>query len=356
MKIKEIKTQLIPIQLNAPFKTALREVNAVDVIRVKIYFDNGVVGIGEAAPTKAITGDTEASILKTINESFSPFLIGKEVDGELTILDEMKQLVSGQTSPKAAMDIALFDGLAKAAKQPLYRYLGGNTPQLTTDFTISIASRKKMVADGVAKVNDGFTSLKIKLGLDDVAEEVAKIRCMNEALEGKIPFRIDANQGWTKEEAVQILAEWQDIPIDFVEQPVKAHDFAALKYVTERSTIPIMADESLFGFTDAKKLLEEQCCDLLNIKLMKSSGIKEAIQIFQLAQHYRIPCMVGSMIEGYGGMAAAAHFAVGMKDMAYCDLDVPFMWQQTADLAEKSGLHIRPGNLVLTDGIGLGIK
>lgn len=356
MKIKDVQTEICPIKLNAPFKTALREVQEVAVIRVKIIFDNGIIGIGEAAPTKAITGDTETSILAAIEETFKPFLIGQKVTAALTLLEEMFALLPKNTSPKAAIDIALHDALAKAAGLPLYKYLGGITPEIATDFTISIGSRKTMVHEAVKKVDAGFSSLKIKLGLDDVAEEVAKIRSINEALSGKIPFRIDANQGWTKEEAVQILREWQDIPIDFVEQPVSASDFSGLKYVTERSSIPIMADESLFGFQDAEKLITEKCCDLINIKLMKSCGIKEGSKIYQLAQKNGIGCMVGSMIEGYAGMAAAAHFAAGCTNIRYVDLDVPFMWETTHLSPAQTGMEIEAGKLHLLDKPGLGVE
>lgn len=356
MKITDLQTQIIPIQLNAPFKTALREVTAVDVVRVLIHFDNGTVGIGEAAPTKVITGDTEESILRAINEVFKPFLLGKEIDESLTVLDEVAQLLPHNTSPKAAIDIALHDALAKAKHLPLYKLLGGTDPVLDTDFTISIAPREKMIQDSQEKVSQGFKSLKIKLGLDDVAEEVAKIRGINEALEGKIPFRIDANQGWNKEEAVQILSEWQDIPIDFIEQPVKARDFDGLKYVTEHANIPIMADESLFSFADAKRLIEDRCCDLLNIKLMKSTGIREGRKIYELAKANGIGCMVGSMIEGYAGMAAAAHFAAGAQDIRFYDLDVPFMWQTAHLSTAQIGMAIHPGQLRLTDAPGLGIQ
>src|SRR5699024_3556463 len=152
MKITEIKTNIIPIKLNAPFKTALREVNAVDVIRVKLYFDNGIIGIGEAAPTKEITHDTKESILKAINEIFKPFLLGKEVDDKLLFLAEMNALIDHNTSPKAAIDIALYDALAKEKGLPLYQYLGGNKAELETDFTISIAKQEKMVEDAKAKV------------------------------------------------------------------------------------------------------------------------------------------------------------------------------------------------------------
>ncbi|MHC5408619.1 dipeptide epimerase [Listeria seeligeri] len=356
MKITKIKTHIVPIQLSSTFKTALREVSHVNVVRVYIHFDNGIVGIGEAAPTHVITGDTEASITSAINDIFGPFLIGRELDEELTILDEMKSLLVHNSSPKAAIDIALHDALAKASSKPLYEFLGGGSPRLETDYTISIGSPDKMVQDAKTKVAEGFKSLKIKLGLDPVEIEVAKIRRMNEALGGKIPFRIDANQGWTPDVAIQILNEWSDIPIDFIEQPVKSWDFAGMAKVTANTNIPIMADESLFGIHDAKRLLDEKCCNLLNIKLMKSAGIKEARAIHDLASEYKVDCMIGTMIEGYASLSAAAHFSASAKQVKFYDLDVPFMWNLQGKNLADIGLEIGRGELLLTEEDGIGIS
>ncbi|MBC1753352.1 dipeptide epimerase [Listeria seeligeri] len=356
MKITKIKTHIVPIQLSSTFKTALREVSHVNVVRVYIHFDNGIVGIGEAAPTHVITGDTEASITSAINDIFGPFLIGRELDEELTILDEMKSLLVHNSSPKAAIDIALHDALAKASSKPLYEFLGGGSPRLETDYTISIGTPDKMVQDAETKVAERFKSLKIKLGLDPVEIEVAKIRRMNEALGGKIPFRIDANQGWTPDVAIQILNEWSDIPIDFIEQPVKSWDFAGMAKVTANTNIPIMADESLFGIHDAKRLLDEKCCNLLNIKLMKSAGIKEARAIHDLASEYKVDCMIGTMIEGYASLSAAAHFAASAKQVKFYDLDVPFMWNLQGKNLADIGLEIGRGELLLTEEDGIGIS
>ena len=355
MKITQIVVKKIPIQLNTPFKTALREVQFLDVIRVFIHFDNGIIGIGEAAPTKVITGDTEESIITDIKDVFTPFLLGKEVTKDLNLLAEMDLLLEHHTSPKAAIDIAIHDALAKDSKLPLYKFLGGQNNELVTDYTISIGQKEQMIATAQEKVVAGFSSLKVKLGLDDVTEEIAKIKSMNEALEGKVSFRIDANQGWRPEDAVEIINQWQDIPIDFIEQPVKADDFAGLKLVTENTKIPIMADESVFSLADAKELIRGQYCDLINIKLMKTGGLRQAKEIYQLANENKIGCMVGSMIEGYAGLAAAAHFTCGMGKMDFVDLDVPFMWQQKANDSQTTGMKISAGKLTLTDRIGLGI-
>ncbi|MBC1516244.1 dipeptide epimerase [Listeria immobilis] len=356
MKITKIKTHTIPIQLSSTFKTALREVNHVNIVRVYIHFDNGIVGIGEAAPTHVITGDTEVSITSAINDIFAPFLIGRELDEELTILDEMKALLIHNSSPKAAIDIAFHDALAKANSTPLYKFLGGRKVVLETDYTISIGAPEKMVDDAKTKVVEGFRSLKVKLGLDPVEVEVAKIRQMNDALGGKIPFRIDANQGWTPEVAIQILNEWSDIPIDFVEQPVKSWDFAGMAKVTANTNIPVMADESLFGIHDAKRLLDEKCCDLLNIKLMKSAGIKEARAIHALANEYNVDCMIGTMIEGYASLSAAAHFAAASERVKFYDLDVPFMWNLQGKDITDIGIEIGQGQVLLTEESGIGIS
>lgn len=143
MKIKEVQTELVPIALKTPFKTALREVQTLDVVRVKIYLDNGIVGVGEAAPTPAITGDTQESIWHDITQCYRPYLSGRELSHPINMLTELKELVPHATSAKAAIDIAVFDALAKQAQQPLYQYLGGKQASLQTDYTISIGHNGK---------------------------------------------------------------------------------------------------------------------------------------------------------------------------------------------------------------------
>lgn len=355
MKIIEVRTELFPIALKTPFKTALREVQALDVIRVKIYMDNGIIGVGEAAPTPAITGDTQEGILRDIEQHYRPYLLNRELTQPFQLLSELKKLVSHATSAKAAIDIAVFDALAKQQHQPLYQYLGGTRPSLATDYTVSIGSEEKMVNDARAYAQKGFVELKVKMGLDDPEVEVAKLTAMNQALDGKIRFRIDANQGWSPKEAVEIIQSWKGLPIQFIEQPVKAHDIKGMAYVTAHSPFPIMADESLYSLADAQVLIDHQACHMFNIKLMKTAGIQGALEIFRLAKEENIPCMMGSMIEGYVGMAAAIHFAAGMNTITYNDLDVPFMWKLTDQAKKQMGFTINRNMLTLSHQAGLGI-
>ena len=115
------------------------------------------------------------------------------------------------------------------------------------------------------------------------------------------------------------------LDIELIEQPVHADDIEGLKYVTENTLTPIMADESIFSTKDALRVLELRAADLINIKLMKSGGIHEAIKINALAQSYGVECMVGSMIETKLGITAAAHFAASQPNVTRFDFDAPLM-------------------------------
>src|SRR5699024_8722533 len=122
-----------------------------------------------------------------------------------------------------------------------------------------------------------------------------------------VQLRLDANQGWKPKQAVQLINEMNQlhVGIEFIEQPVDANDLAGLKFVTDHTSVPIMADESLFSVQDAFTLVNGHYVDLLNIKLMKCGGIAGAWKIADLAETAGIPCMIGSMMEPARSVAAA---------------------------------------------------
>lgn len=170
-----------------------------------------------------------------------------------------------------------------------------------------------------------------------------------------VPIRLDANQGWQAKEAVRAirLMEELDLGIELIEQPVIAHDLEGLKYVTENTETPIMADESVFSVYDAKRVLDMGAADLINIKLMKTGGIHQAIKIATLAEAFGVKCMVGSMIETKIGITAAAHFAASHPNIAHYDLDAPLML--IGDIA-NGGISYKNNQIQLGNAAGLGIQ
>ncbi|MDD2522505.1 MAG: dipeptide epimerase [Anaerolineaceae bacterium] len=354
MKITKFRIAELQVPLKKPFKTALRSVEYINDVVVEIHTDEGLIGYGEAAPTVVITGDSKGGIIAAIRDHIASALIGQSLDAPEKIFEQMDAVILKNTSAKAAVDIALYDLIGQALGVPVYRLLGGYRESLETDLTISLNQPAEMAADGVEAVERGFQTLKVKLGKDPELD-LRRLSTITDAVGDTIKFRLDANQGWTPKEAVRILRKIEDqgFSIEFVEQPVAAHDYDGLKYVTDNTPFSIMADESLFSPADALKLLQMRAVDLLNIKLMKCGGIHQALKICTLAEIYGVECMVGCMLETKLSVNAAAHLAAAKSIVRYVDLDGPGLCLTDP---VSGGADFAEAQITLSQTPGLGIK
>ena len=187
MKLKEIAIGYIEIPLVTPFKTALRTVNSVNDLIVKVTAEDGTEGYGEAPPTAVITGDTKEAIEAAIRYYIAPSIIGMGLDDLPSIMAKMEKCLAKNTTAKAAVDIALYDLYAKLQKKPLFRLLGEKDPsavktELETDITISVNDTDEMVRDSVKAVGEGFRILKVKVGKGG-EKDVERIREIRKAEE-----------------------------------------------------------------------------------------------------------------------------------------------------------------------------
>ncbi|MBY0121213.1 dipeptide epimerase [Bacillus sp. S/N-304-OC-R1] len=355
MKIDKIETYRVAIPLIKPFKTALRTVHTAESILVKITCDNGVIGWGEAPPTVVITGDTLSSIESAIHNVLKPYLEQKNLLNYEAIFQEIQLILIGNSSAKAAIDMALYDCLSQQCKLPLYQFLGGHKEEIETDYTVSVNGPEEMGEDAVAYVQNGFDVLKVKVGKDNIQTDMDRIREIRARVGGLIKIRLDANQGWSPKEAIHAIRKMEDMDfnIELVEQPVKAWDIAGLKQVTDHVDTLIMADESVFSPRQAFEVIKTRSADLINIKLMKSGGIYQAQIINQLAEVCGMECMVGSMIETKVGISAAAHFAASKKNITRFDFDAPLMLAK--ELVE-GGIKYNGRKIMLPSEPGLGIR
>ena len=353
MKIQSIEISEIQIPLVTPFRTALRTVEAVDDIVIRVVSDDGQVGYGEAPPTAVITGDTKGSIVAAIRDFIAPTLIGREVDDMDGLMQALHGSILKNTSAKAAVDMALYDLYAKSLGKPLYKVLGGARAQVETDLTISVGPIEEMVKDSLAAVAEGYRVLKIKVGKEGLAD-VERIKAIREAVGEDITIRVDANQGWNAKEAVRIISAMEDLNlnIDLVEQPVKAHDLAGMQYVTSRVYTPILADESVFSAEDAIRIIQMGAADLINIKLMKTGGIYEALKICSIAEIYGVQCMMGCMLESKLAVSAGAHLAAARGVITRADLDGPGLCKEDP---YEGGPVYHAGLIQMDETPGLGI-
>ena len=337
MKIRhDIKT----VHTTHPFVIARGGASDHRLIRVRIRDDDGVEGWGEAAPNRFYgeTADTALAALARlapIVEACDPWKL-EEVETELN------RALRFNGSVKSAISAALHDLTGKRLGVPVYRLWGLDPARAPlSSFTIAIAASDAELRERIAQAAT-YPVLKIKLGTD---RDEQIIRTVRDAAPGKI-LRVDANAAWSPKHALRMIEVLVECGVEYVEQPVAAHDLDGMRFVRERSTLPVIADESCVVSTDIPRLVG--VADGINIKLSKCGGLREALRMIAIARAHGMLVMAGCMIETSLGITAAAHFAPLLD---YADFD------GAALLADDPyrGATIDGGAIAIPEGPGLGV-
>jgi L-Ala-D/L-Glu epimerase len=333
-----------------PFTIATGTLNYAQNIFIRIHTDAGYYGVGECSAFPMIVGETQATCFEMAKD-FAACWKGKN---PLAIEERMKELhdfTAFNATIKSAFDMALYDLAAKAAAQPLYKFLGGTKKDIETDLTIGIDTPVKMAQKAIQFKEDGVRMIKIKLGKNS-KDDVERVRRIREAVGEEIVLRIDANQGWDFDAALYALQEMGPLNVQFCEQPMRHWDDEKLPQLRQRVPIKLMADESVFDHHDAKRLIAANACDYVNIKFAKSGGILEATKIDAICAQQQVPCMMGGMLESRVALTAFAHFACAHKNIIFHDMDTCLLGH-TADPV-TGGVRYRGYFLEIPDGPGIG--
>ena len=349
LKIKSVDVFIFDIPLTTPFRIAIGEMKAANLLLVRIHTDQGIFGLGEACPFPPITGETQAAnaaAARTIRDMF----LGKDPLAYDGLIRGLGPLVHSNPSIVAAFDMALHDILGKVAGLPLFRLFGGSDPSFETDITAGLDTPEVMAERIKGFVREGYRAVKVKVGLDPDAD-VARLQAIRDAVGYEIEIRIDANQGWSVPQAVYALRKMEKLRVEFCEQPVRASDTAGLRAVRNQSPIPIMADESLFSPADAVKLIMAEACDSFNIKLMKAGGMLNAVRIAHVADAANLRCMAGCMLDSKLALTAAAHLVASQANIIYADLD-----GNSEHVTDPivGGMTVKRGVITLPESPGLG--
>ncbi|MFB3892561.1 MAG: mandelate racemase/muconate lactonizing enzyme family protein [Phycisphaerae bacterium] len=310
-----------------------------DTVIVSIEHE-GVTGVGEGKPVSYYDAQTAKNLVEVVTEA-QP-LLG---DDPFLIEDIVARVTA--KFPKAhaaicAIDTALHDLAGKLLGAPLYRLFGLDPARAPlTDFTIGIEAPAVMAKRAAAAAKE-FRILKIKVGAGDDEEIIKAIRDLTD-----LPLRLDANTGWTKEQAVENINRLAKYNIEFVEQPIAPGDNEGLRFVRQRVSVPTMADESLVHVEDIPRLAG--CVDAINIKLMKCRGIRQALKMIHLAHGLGMKVMLGCFSETSVGITAAAHLSPMVE---YADLD----GNRLVANDPFRGVSVVDGRLTLPDGPGLGVE
>lgn len=334
--------EVLSLHTTVPFVIARGGYPEHRVVRVTVTDDDGVEGWGEASPNR-FYGETIESAVGAIKR-FAPIVEEASTPWCLEDLEvEMNRALRFNGSVKSAISAAFHDLAGKKLGVPLYRMWGLDPAKAPrSSFTIAIAASE---AELVRRVEDAaaYPILKIKLGTD---RDEAIVRAVRDAAPDRI-LRVDANAAWTAKQAIAMSELLASLGVEFIEQPLPPHDVDGLRFVRERSALPIIADESCVTAADIPRLAG--AVDGINIKLSKCGGLREAHRMIATARAHGMMVMAGCMIETSIAITTAAHLAP-LLDAADLDgaallSDDPFV-----------GATIEGGVIVLPSGPGLGVS
>jgi len=349
--LSHIELYASPIKLKEPFVISLGPLDHAENVVVVLHTKEGLTGFGECSPFLTINGESMGTAM-VVGELLAKALKGKDaldVEGCSALMD---RIIYGNSSIKSAFDIALHDIAAQYAGLPLYAFLGGKKNKvLQTDYTISLGPIEKMVSDAQRIKDRGFQFIKVKLG-GAKEDDIQRIKGIREQVGGEIPIRIDANQGWYPQDAIEILNAIAPYDIQHCEEPIPRWLFMELPAIRKQSPIPIMADESCCDNHDAKRLIDLKACDALNVKLGKSAGIVKALKIIRLAEQANMSIQIGGFLESRLAFTASAHLALCSDHIVYYDFDTPLMFEEDPVLGGIQ--YLEKGIVTVPDVAGLG--
>lgn len=339
--VKIVGLEAFPIEIpwKHPFKIATALYTTQPYVIIKLHTDVDVVGYGEACPCYEFTGETIGTVMSILKDRIFPSIRGEDAFNVEAITSKMDEATVGNTSAKGAVDMAVYDVMGKVLNQPVYNLLGGCVRDKALYLGgASITTIEETVETCVKDVSKGIRELKIKVG-EDPTIDAEKIRRVREAVGSDVQIRVDANQGWrTPQRAIKAIKLMERCELQLVEQPILAWNLRGLSGIRRIVDVPIMLDESVHTSKDAVKAIEAEACDIINIKLMKSGGIYEALKINSVAEASGVDCFMGGMGETSIGQAAALHVIASKGNIKHADVELPAdEWGLEEDIA--SGLE-----------------
>ena len=356
MKITNIECTVVYARRRGAFgrvvRTALGAASISEHAVVRIETDEGVSGIGEVCSVFEKKGRDYAT---EINEKLVERLVGEDPFQISLHLATSELLLPGSHPAHAAIDMALHDIVGKALDTPVFNLLGGKVRErVPLSYSIPFGSPDEMAEFGLMKVEEGFRTVKVKIGQSH-ERDVEAVRRVREAVGGEVRVRVDANMSFTNvQAAIKTIKAIEAFDPELLEQPVKPKELDAMASIRAGVDVPIMADESIWSPRDAMAVIEAGAADIANVYVAESGGIQNARRTFDVCELAGMPCMIGSMPELGIGTAAQIHLGLAMRNLKL-DSDTCGVLYHDDELLQ-TGLRFEDGYALAPQGPGLGIE
>jgi muconate cycloisomerase len=343
--------------------SSLGEHRAGQYVLVRIADESNRLGLGEASVTSVWSGETQSGTIALIRESLAPLIVGADPFDTEWIGRRMDRTAFANSFAKAALEMALLDLQGRILGVPVYKLLGGrethpsgSDPGLRLKFVIG-AVEPEVAGERARRMTDrGWKAIKVKVGRNPRAD-VERLQAVRQAIGPACFLSVDANGGYTVEQAVWVAGRLEKLDVALFEQPTRRGDHTSMAEVRRRSAIPIMADESVFTDQDLLDVIRAGSADVISLYPGKHGGIRNTQHLARMAEAAGIPCTIGSNLEREVATAAMAHVAVATGNLL-CerypgDLIGPLYYEQP--LTTKA-LDYKADRLFVPSGPGLGVS
>jgi muconate cycloisomerase len=358
MKIMAIELFHISIPFAKPYHLSklYGTLHNAHAVILKIHTDNGIIGLGEADPMVPFTKESPDDVMKVINGTIAPYLIGRDPARIAMLEAELDRSVLGNLTARGAVNMALYDIIGKAKDIPVYTLFGGlRHSTLPLLFGVSSGTPDQDLTTIEEQIDLGCRCFMLKMGTLPIADEIKRVVAVRKRFGDEIKIIVDANQGWELFEALEFVDGVCDCQPDLIEQPTGRKEIDCLKHIRDRSTCALSADESVESVSDAATLIKELSVDVFSIKVSKNGGLDKSKQIAQMADGFGLKCLMNSMLEF--GISQAASLQLGctlpnLADLGHAYGSVLRMSDDITDFDQ----NISRATVTVPTSAGLGVR
>jgi len=353
-RIKNIHALLISVPLKHPVKMAGVVITNADNLVVKIENSEGRAGWGESASAPTMTGELPAGMLAAA-QYIATQLIDTEITDANAIHDLLDPIIYANAGAKAAIEIALLDLIGQTLNQPVHQIMGGAVRDSARILTMVAGGTLEQEVKNAQKQHEhGFTAFKVKVGVNAVDADLARVAAIREALGTGVQISADANQGYSPEQALGFAAGAEQVGLDFMEQLVQGHDLAAMASCAEVTSVSLGADEGIHSIEDIHKHHQMKAASGGSIKTIKLGGLLPTLQAGRLMSSLAMSVnLAGKVAETSIASAAIAHLAMVLPTI---DWATSITNQYLADDVVDEPVHITDGAVSVSEQPGLGIQ
>lgn len=362
MIIKKVEIFPVTLSQKAAFSggekalgTTLGSWTVCRYVILKVHTDEGLVGISETPPWINVSREGQSSIVAIIRDYLGPIIVGKNPFNTEAIWAEMDRVCPGNASAKNAIDIALYDIMARSFNTPIYNLIGGKVREKIplTGLVGLAGSIKEMVDYGEWWAAQGYRTIRFKIGMG-LRKDEELIKTARKALGEEIRIRVDANQIYSPHEAVKVIRALEKYDIEAVEQPIVWYDFKGLSFINKSVVTPVMPHESLYDIHDVVRLIEEDAVGLFGLKIDRPGGITNAKKAIALAELHDIPCCIISSLDLGISTAGSMQIAGTLKKLDFaCEATGQVLIE---DDIVKEEICIENGFAIVPNKPGVGVE